>query len=154
MFINKAKKLNLTDLTKLGVQKGKSKIMERNVIAKNSTFIGDITSEGDFRIDGILEGTLKTKGRVIIGAEGFIKGAVEAANAEIEGKFSGQLSVANTLTIKPTANISGDIVIGKLSIEPGATFNATCAMKGALKELINGNETKKYPQKTAGKTAE
>lgn len=149
MFNYKAKKLNLTELTKLGVQKGKSKTMERNVIAKNSTFIGDIISEGDFRIDGVLEGTLKTKGRVIIGVEGSIKGAVEAANAEIEGKFSGQLSVANILTIKPTANISGDVVIGKLSIEPGAIFNATCAMKGALKELIHGNETKKYSKKTA-----
>lgn len=149
MFNYKAKKLNLTELTKLGVQKGKSKTMERNVIAKNSTFIGDIISEGDFRIDGVLEGTLKTKGRVIIGVEGFIKGTVEAANAEIEGKFSGQLSVANILTIKPTANISGDVVIGKLSIEPGAIFNATCAMKGALKELIHGNETKKYSEKTA-----
>lgn len=149
MFNYKAKKLNLMELTKLGVQKGKSKTMERNVIAKNSTFIGDIISEGDFRIDGVLEGTLKTKGRVIIGVEGSIKGAVEAANAEIEGKFSGQLSVANILTIKPTANISGDVVIGKLSIEPGAIFNATCAMKGALKELIHGNETKKYSKKTA-----
>ena len=149
MFNYKAKKLNLTELTKLGVQKGKSKTMERNVIAKNSTFIGDIISEGDFRIDGVLEGTLKTKGRVIIGVEGSIKGAVEAANAEIEGKFSGQLSVANILTIKPTANISGDVVIGKLSIEPGAIFNATCAMKGALKELFHGNETKKYSEKTA-----
>tara|TARA_R110002049_G_scaffold112989_1_gene262983 strand:- start:5976 stop:6401 length:426 start_codon:yes stop_codon:yes gene_type:complete len=130
-------------------QKGKPRTMERNVIAKNSTFVGDITSDGDFRIDGILEGNLKTKGRVIIGVEGLIKGTVESTNADIEGKFSGQLSVANTLTIKSTANISGDVTIGKLSIEPGATFNATCAMKGALKELNNGNETKKLSEKTA-----
>lgn len=130
-------------------QKGKPRTMERNVIAKNSTFVGDITSDGDFRIDGVLEGTLKTKGRVIIGVEGLIKGTVESTNADIEGKFSGQLSVANTLTIKSTANISGDVTIGKLSIEPGATFNATCAMKGALKELNKGNETKKRSEKTA-----
>ena len=130
-------------------KKGKYKTMERNVIAKNSTFVGDITSDGDFRIDGVLEGTLKTKGRVIIGAEGTIKGVVEATNADIEGTFSGELSVDNTLTIKGTANISGDVVVGKLSIEPGATFNATCAMKGALKELKKSNETKKGNGKTA-----
>ncbi|WP_298762975.1 polymer-forming cytoskeletal protein [uncultured Polaribacter sp.] len=123
--------------------------MERNVIAKKSTFTGDVSSEGDFRIDGVLEGTLKTKGRVIIGAEGIIKGNVEAENADIEGKFSGQLLVSNMLTIKNTAHISGDVVIGKLSIEPGATFNATCAMKGALKELNATNETKKRKDKTA-----
>ena len=128
---------------------GKSRTMERNVIAKNSTFVGEITSDGDFRVDGILEGTLKTKGKVIIGVDGFIKGTIEATNAEIEGKFSGQLSIANILTIKATANISGDIVVGKLSIEPGATFNASCSMKGALKELNKTNETKQASEKTA-----
>ena len=128
---------------------GKSRTMERNVIAKNSTFVGEITSDGDFRIDGILEGTLKTKGKVIIGVDGFIKGTIEATNAEIEGKFSGELSIANILTIKAAANISGDIVVGKLSIEPGATFNASCLMKGALKELNKSNETKQASEKTA-----
>lgn len=144
MFKSKDKKQGKEEM-----QKGKSRIMEINVIAKNSTFVGDIKSEGDFRIDGVLEGTLKTEGRVIIGVEGLIKGTVESTNADIEGKFSGQLSVANTLTIKSTANISGDVVIGKLSIEPGATFNATCAMKGTLKELNKGDESKKRSEKTA-----
>jgi len=128
---------------------GKPRTMERNVIAKNSTFVGEISSDGDFRVDGILEGTLKTKGKVIIGVDGFIKGTIEATNAEIEGKFSGELSIANILTIKAAANISGDIVVGKLSIEPGATFNASCVMKGALKELNKTNETKQASEKTA-----
>jgi cytoskeletal protein CcmA (bactofilin family) len=124
-----------------------TKVMERNVIAKNTSIVGDIKSEGDFRIDGTLEGTLQTNGRVIIGAEGFIKGKVDATNADIEGKFSGELFVNKTLTIKATAHISGDVIIGKLSVEPGATFNATCSMKGTVKEL-NQNEQQKHPEQT------
>lgn len=127
----------------------KNKVMERNVVAKNTTIVGDIKSDGDFRIDGTLEGTLITDGRVIIGADGFIKGKVEAANADIEGRFSGELLVSNTLTIKTTADISGNVVIGKLSVEPGASFNATCAMKGAVKELNSSNEQKRKSEKTA-----
>jgi cytoskeletal protein CcmA (bactofilin family) len=127
----------------------KSKVMERNVIAKNTTIIGDIKSDGDFRIDGTLEGSLKTDGRVIIGSDGFIKGKVEATNADIEGKISGELLVSNTLTIKATADISGEVIIGKLSIEPGASFNATCAMKGAIKELNSDNDEKRLSEKTA-----
>jgi cytoskeletal protein CcmA (bactofilin family) len=130
-------------------EKQKTRTMERNVIAKNTTFVGEIKSDGDFRIDGVLEGTLKTNGRVIIGAEGLIKGTVDATNADIEGRFSGQLTVSNILTIKATSNISGDVIVGKLSVEPGATFNATCAMKGALKELNKGDEAKKRSEKTA-----
>lgn len=117
------------------------KVSERNIIGKNTQISGDIISEGDFRIDGTLEGTIKTNGKVIIGESGFVKGKIEAKNADIEGKFSGDLVVSSTLVVKTTANVNGDVVIGKLSVEPGASFNATCSMKGAVKEL-NKNEEK------------
>ena len=127
----------------------KPKVMEINVVAKNTAIIGDITSEGDFRIDGTLEGNIKTKGRVIIGISGSVKGKIDAVNSDIEGKFSGDLQVQETLTIKATAIISGDVVIGKLSVEPGATFNASCSMRGAIKELNKPNEQQKLSEKTA-----
>ncbi|MDG2275555.1 MAG: polymer-forming cytoskeletal protein [Flavobacteriaceae bacterium] len=128
----------------------KTKVMEINVVAKNTAIIGDIISEGDFRIDGTLEGNIKTKGRVIIGISGSVKGKIDAVNSDIEGKFSGDLLVQETLTIKATAIISGDVVIGKLSVEPGATFNASCSMKGAIKELNKPNEqSKTLSEKTA-----
>ena len=127
----------------------KSKVMERNVVAKNTSIIGDIISEGDFRIDGSLEGNIKTQGRVIIGAEGSIKGKVESTNADIEGKFSGELIVQKILAIKSSAHISGEVIVGKLSVEPGATFNASCSMKGAVKELNQNEQPKKISEKTA-----
>ena len=127
----------------------KPKVMEINVVAKNTAIIGDIISEGDFRIDGTLEGNIKTKGRVIIGISGSVKGKIDAVNSDIEGKFSGDLLVQETLTIRATAIISGDVVIGKLSVEPGATFNASCSMRGAIKELNKPNEQQKLSEKTA-----
>lgn len=135
MFSKESKKTN------------ENKVSERNIVGKNTQITGEIISEGDFRIDGTLEGTIKTNGRVIIGESGFIKGKVECTNADIEGKFSGELVVSNTLTVKTSANINGDVVIGKLSVEPGASFNATCSMKGALKEMKNNEQ--KGKEKTA-----
>ena len=127
----------------------KPKTMERNVIAKNTSITGEIISEGDFRVDGSLEGTLKTNGKVIIGVDGLVKGKVESTNADIEGRFSGELVVHETLSIKGTSNITGDILIGKLSVEPGAIFNATCAMKGAVKELNQHEQQRLLSEKTA-----
>jgi cytoskeletal protein CcmA (bactofilin family) len=121
-------------------------ILERNIIGKNTSIVGDVVSEGDFRIDGSVEGTIKTAGRVIIGKEGTVQGKVECDNADIEGKFSGELQVSSLLTLKSTASISGDVIISKLSVEPGAEFNATCVMKGSVKELKNGQPEK---EKTA-----
>lgn len=121
--------------------------MERNVISKNTTIIGDIKAAGDFRIDGVLEGSLKTKGKIILGADGIIKGNVEALSADIEGVFSGQLIVNKTLTVKTIATISGEVTVGKLSIEPGANFNASCLMIEPGKAIKKENEKPRQPKK-------
>ena len=89
---------------------------------------GDIESEGDFRIDGTLVGSVNTKGKVVVGKDGKIKGAVNCSSADVEGKISGNLFVSNTLSLRSTSIIDGDVVIGKLIVESGATFNATCSM--------------------------
>lgn len=120
---------------------------ERNIIGNNTVFTGDITSDGDFRIDGTVDGTIKTKGRVILGKNGIVSGNVQCANADVEGTIVGTLSVDQLLTLKQTANIQGDVTMDKLSVEPGAVFNVNCTMKGGVKSL-NQNENKK-----AGKTA-
>lgn len=111
---------------------------QQNAIAKGSTITGDIVSDGDFRIEGTINGNVKTPGKVVLGRTGIIKGTLTSANADIEGKFSGKLILSDTLTLKSTAHVEGEVEVGKLAVEPGATFNATCAMKGAIKELGNG----------------
>ena len=131
---------------------GASSVGLTNRLVANTKIKGDIIADADFRIDGVLEGTVKTKGKVVIGKTGFINGKVFCENADIEGKFNGELNVTNILTLKNTAHIEGAVIVGKLSVEPGASFNATCDMKGAgVKEL---KATKNDQQKTeAEKTA-
>jgi len=107
-----------------------------NHISATSKVKGDIVSEEDFRIDGTFEGNLTTSGKIVLGEKGNLKGIIKCNNAEILGKVSGTLTVDNLLSVKSTANIEGDVVTGKLSIEAGAGFNATCQMKGSVKQDI------------------
>lgn len=122
---------------------------EQNKISQGTILKGDIEAQGGFRIEGILEGTLTTTGKVVIGKSGSVKGEMKCENADIEGDFSGKLKVNNTLLLKSTAQIDGEVITGKLSIEPGADFNATCAMKSSVKNL---NDDRRYKEKE-GKTA-
>lgn len=108
-----------------------------NTISESSKIMGDFISEGDIRIDGKLEGTIKTSGKLVIGKAGFVKGKVECANADFEGKFSGDLLVNGILSLKPSASVSGELIVGKLAVEPGATIDATCKMKGSIKAISN-----------------
>lgn len=123
----------------------------QNIIAQGTKIVGDFNSEGDFRIDGIIEGNIKTSGKVVVGKAGIIKGTLNGTDAYFEGKFSGKLGLSGTLTLKTSAHIEGEVVVGKLAVEPGATFNVTCMMKGAVKEMNNGGQQQrpKATEKTA-----
>lgn len=110
---------------------------DQNKIAQGTRIVGNLEAKGGFRIDGIVEGTVSTPGKVVIGKEGFINGTLECENADIEGKFTGKLHVKGTLSLRSTALIEGEAVIARLAVEPGATFNATCAMKGGVKSINN-----------------
>lgn len=101
-----------------------------NRIEKNTKIKGDIVSEADFRIDGKLDGNVTTSGKVVIGKGGYIHGKVECVNADIEGNFNGELLVSDLLSLKASAVIEGTVSVTKLAVEPGATFNASCTMKG------------------------
>ena len=99
-----------------------------NLISPGTRITGDITAEGDVRIDGHLRGNIKTKGRLVIGASGSIEGEILCSNVEISGHFKGKISAAELLTLKATAVVTGDIVTTKLSVEPGSLFTGTCQM--------------------------
>ena len=122
----------------------------QNIIAQGTKLVGDFNSEGDFRIDGSIEGNIKTTGKVVVGKAGFIKGTLQGTDAYFEGKFSGKLALSGTLTLKANAHIEGDVLVGKLSVEPGATFNVKCIMKGTVKEM---NKSGQQEEQETGKTA-
>jgi len=105
----------------------------QNRINNGTNLKGDITSNGYFRIDGTIEGNVKTPSKVVVGKTGVIIGTLSCKNADIEGKVKGILDISETLSLKSTAHIEGEVIIGKLAVEPGAVFNATCLMKGSKK---------------------
>ena len=62
-------------------------------------------------------------------------------NLDFEGGFTGKLKLNGTLVLRSSAYIEGEVSISKLSVEPGATFNATCSMENGVKELSIKEET-------------
>jgi cytoskeletal protein CcmA (bactofilin family) len=100
----------------------------RNQIGTGTQIKGNIESGGDIRFDGNLVGNIKTKGKVVIGSTGEVKGEVYCSSSIVEGKIEGKIIVDEQLTLNSTANILGDIVAKKLAIEPGARFTGNCNM--------------------------
>ena len=101
---------------------------EHNTLSYGTKVTGDIYAEADFRLDGTVEGTVECKGKMIIGTKGVMIGTLTCANAEIMGYVKGTVHISDTLTLKSTAKVEGDIDTKILSIEPQATFTGSCDM--------------------------
>lgn len=102
-----------------------------NIIANGTTVKGDIICDGDFRIDGVLIGSITSKAKIIIGNTGTIEGDIKCQNGDFSGIIKANVVVAETLTLKSSARLIGNINIGKLSIEPGSQFSGNCRMENA-----------------------
>ena len=107
-----------------------------NRIVEGTTIKGNIISQADFRLDGNLIGNFQSGGKIVIGPAGSVVGDIVCKNADIEGKFEGTIEVEELLSIKSKASIQGAVSVGKLSVEPGAAFSATCTMKNHTKNNI------------------
>lgn len=106
-----------------------------NLINEGTQLEGRLVAKGDVRLDGHLQGDIVTSGRLAIGISGKIEGKIQCAHADIAGKVNGDVVVAEVLTIRSTAHIDGDIKVGKLVVEEGATYSGTCTMTGKVKSL-------------------
>ena len=101
-----------------------------NLFGSGTVIEGNVTSNGDIRIDGTLKGNMTTKGKVIIGESGQLIGEVRCKNLDVEGGIEGKAFITELMTMRNRSKILGDISTNKLAIEPGATFTGRCDMSG------------------------
>ncbi|MCP1995077.1 polymer-forming cytoskeletal protein [Flavobacterium sp. HSC-61S13] len=101
-----------------------------NRIVEGTTITGSIETIADFRLDGILLGNFTSQGRLVLGPRAEIRGDVVCENADIEGVVEGKMNVSKLLILKSSAVVSGEVTVGHLSVELGATFTASCKMTG------------------------
>lgn len=106
-----------------------------NVIGKGTVLEGNIETFGNIRIEGKVIGNIKSKSKIALGNSSHIDGNITAQNADIEGEVKGRIEIGELLVLKATATVHGDILTGKLVVEPGAVFNGSCKMGAAIKDI-------------------
>lgn len=119
---------------------------QRNQLAKGTKVIGDIETNGNIRIDGELTGTIKSSGKVVIGETGKVDGEIICQNASCSGNIKGKITVSELLSLQSSATVNGDIVTGKLQIEPGANFSGNCSMGAVIKDITGEEQHSKQKQ--------
>lgn len=114
-----------------------------NIVGIGTKITGDVNSNGDIRVDGSLTGKLITKGKVVIGETGKVKGEINCKNSDVEGTIEGKITVSELLSLKAKARIRGDIIAARLAIEPGCQFTGNCDMNATVPSNEETNQTDK-----------
>lgn len=110
------------------------------LISAGTVLKGDISSNGDLRIDGTVVGNVKTSAKVIVGSSGVVEGDVVGNQADVTGKVNGNIRATELLQLRGECMVSGNIYAGKLQVEPTATFNGQCHMGANVVEMNNNEQ--------------
>jgi cytoskeletal protein CcmA (bactofilin family) len=124
-----------------------------SLIGAGTSLKGDISSNGDLRIDGKLVGNIDCTAKVVIGANGVVEGDISGQQADIMGTVTGSIKVKDLLQLKSSCVVSGNLYASKLQIEPAATFNGQCHMIAEVKSGNNGKFVQEKPTKEITHTA-
>ena len=97
-------------------------------VAQCSSIKGDISSKGDIRVDGNVDGTIYSYARIVIGETARLSGNILCENVDFWGRMDGDAYVKDLLTVKSDASINGNIHARRIQVEIGAQINGSCTM--------------------------
>jgi len=101
------------------------KVLDVNAAMQGSLAFSDPVN---LRINGKFEGTLTTKGNLIIGKAAEVKADIIGERVIVSGVVKGNIKVTDSLQLTATAILNGNIEASKVAIESGAVFNGKCKM--------------------------
>ncbi len=101
---------------------------EVTIISAGVVIEGKLTSNGNVRIDGTVNGDINANGNVTVGENGEVSGEIHAEGIVIGGKVTGTVNSKDKLTLENKAVLNGDILTKILVVEAGAQFDGQSKM--------------------------
>ena len=123
-----AKDENGTGDSKNGAAAGEGAM---SIIAAGMTVTGDIDSAGVVKVEGRVEGSVRTARQVLIGRQGEVKGDIETREAVIGGRVEGTITATERVDVQATASVNGDIHTKSIVVQEGGKINGTVKMTEA-----------------------
>lgn len=111
------------------------------LITSGTTFTGDVHSENDLRIDGVIHGNVSSSAKIIVGPSGFVEGNLIGIQADISGRIVGNIAVKESIQLRSNCQVQGDLNAATFQADTGAVFNGKCSMGGAASNVVSMKET-------------
>jgi cytoskeletal protein CcmA (bactofilin family) len=93
------------------------------------TIRGELEFETCFRVDGRIEGTVRSKAELVVGEGGTVEGELEVARCVIGGEVRGTIRASEQVMLHSTAKVWADIQTPALVMEDGAFLEGSVSME-------------------------
>lgn len=95
-------------------------------LSRTTKMSGVMISASDIRIDGIFEGQIITKGKLVIGENALVTGTIVCQSVDLWGEMKGDMLIEEHTVLKSNAIFNGTLKTSKICIDMGAVFNGPC----------------------------
>jgi cytoskeletal protein CcmA (bactofilin family) len=96
------------------------------IIGPDAQFKGDLTFESAAKIMGKFEGSISSKGRVVVSDGSTVRASIAAKEVAVEGHIDGNVEAGDRIELKPTGSVAGDITAARMTMAEGASINGHC----------------------------
>lgn len=96
--------------------------LRKLTVGRDISLNGEITTCDHLIVEGNVSATIKGGQILEISETGSFSGYVDIQQADIAGRFEGDLTVRDKLIIRPGAVVTGNINYGRLQVDTGATL--------------------------------
>lgn len=134
-------------------RRGREEEHQEKVLDVDATMQGTLTFRDavNLRINGSFEGTLDTKGNLMISETATVKAEIRGENIVVAGRVYGNIIAERELKLIPPGHVIGDITTPRLSILEGAVLDGQCHMTAPdsnidnfVKNILTAEELAKY----------
>lgn len=115
---------------------------ETTYLASDAEFEGRLSLKGSARIDGKVRGQILLQGDLVIGPNALVHASIRANSVSISGEVRGDIITQETLELRSTAKLTGNIYTQELKIDQGARFLGTSHL---LEDADKANEDQEIP---------
>jgi len=93
------------------------------IIGQGISLAGEVAACDRLIVEGTIEAKLERCQHVIIAETGLFNGHASTENADVRGRFEGELVVRKRLLIRAGGHVSGTISYGEIEIESGGKIS-------------------------------
>lgn len=104
------------------------------LVGQGSSFKGDITVHGFFRVDGDFQGSITTEGRILVSPSGRIKGTLTGRDIVVGGVVKGDVYATERITLLSTALVVGNLYAPRIQMERGVLVEGYCCATPRIRE--------------------